>query len=143
MGKALRPEHIDFFTKRMDEHDLVINCVPIADEYECLFKIRRSLSESESDVIVHLTDAYRYGLAEFYARPKQLCAGSYVVIGMPHADAYGDVIEAAKKERIGIGHIGKFMGALNKKYIWNYMTREEREQKAEEQRRNRQRGTTS
>ena len=135
MGKALRPEHISFFTKRMDEHDLVCNCVLIANEHEYLFKIKRSLPGSESEVIVHLTDAYRYGLAEFYARPKQLCAGSYVVIGMPHADAYSEVIETAKKERIGIGHIGKFMGALNYNNLWEYVTPEEREQEEEEQRR--------
>ena len=106
MGKVLRQEHINFFTARMDDHNLVSNWVPIVNEHEYLFRIRRTLSGSESDVIVHLTDAYRYGLAEFFARPKQ--AGSYVA-----ADADSEVIEKAKKHRIGIGHIGKFMGALN------------------------------
>ena len=109
--------------------------MPIVNEHEYLFRIRRTLSGSESDVIVHLTDAYRYGLAEFFARPKQLRAGSYVVIGMPHADADSEVIEKAKKHRIGIGHIGKFMGALNSTKIWEYMTTDERRQKEGEQRR--------
>ena len=135
MGKALRREHITFFTARMDEHDRVSNWLVIENQDEHLFRIRRTLPGSESEVIVHLTDAYRYGLAEFFARPSQLGAGSYVVMGMPHADADLEVIEKAKEHRIGIGHIRKFMGALNSKNIWEYMTPDERRRKEEEQRR--------
>ena len=111
MGKALRQEHITYFTARMDEHDRVVNWEPIANEYDFLFRIRRTLDGSRSDVIAHLTDAYRYG----------------------HADP--GVVEIAKKHRIGIGHIGKLMGALNYKNIWEYMTPDERRRKEEEQRR--------
>ena len=135
MGKALRQEYITYFTARMDEHDRVVNWEPIANEYEFLFRIRRTLDGSRSDVIAHLTDAYRYGLAEFFARPNPLGAGSFVVMGMPHADADPEVVEIAKKHRIGIGHIGKLMGALNYKNIWEYMTPDERRRKEEEQRR--------
>ena len=158
MGKALRQEHITYFTARMDEHDRVVNWEPIANEYDFLFRIRRTLDGSRSDVIAHLTDAYRYGLAEFFARPNPLgagsfvvmgmpvhwmvhgatCglgAGSFVVMGMPHADSDPEVVEIAKKHRIGIGHIGKLMGALNYKNIWEYMTPDERRRKEEEQRR--------
>ena len=129
MGKALRPEHIAFFTSRMDEHDQVNNWMLIENQHEYLFRIRRTLNGTESDVIVHLTDAYHYGLAEFFARPNELQAGSYVVIGMPHANVGSEVIERAKGHRIGIGHIGKFMGALNYKNVWEYMTPDERRQK--------------
>ena len=135
MGKALRQEHITFFTARMSEHSRVINWVPIPNQYEYLFRIRRTLSGSESDVIVHLTDAYRYGLAEFFARPNELQAGSYVVIGMPHADAHAEAVERAKEYNIGIGHIGKFMGALNVKNIWEYKTADERRRGEHQQRR--------
>ena len=126
MGKALRPEHIGFFTARMDEHDQVRSWGLIANKYEYLFRIIRTTPGSESDVIVHLTDAYCYGLAEFYARPKQLRTGSYVVIGMPHASADPEVIEAARSHSIGIGHIRKFMGALTYRRIWEYTTADER-----------------
>ena len=137
MGKALRQEHIDFFTARMNVHDRVTNWEPIVSQDEYLFKITRTISGSKSDVIVHLTDAYRYGLADFYARPGQLRAGSYVVIGMPHADAAAKVIETAKLAHIGIGHIGKFMGALNHKNIWEYISPDERQQNEAEQQRKR------
>ena len=126
MGKQLRPEHIGFFTDRMDEHSRVLNWVPIEHQHECLFRIRRSISRSQQDVVVHLTDAYLYGLAEFYARPSELKSGSFVVIGMPHADTSSEVIEEAKKYGIGIGHIGKFMGALNVQNVWEYLPPEER-----------------
>ena len=85
-------------------------------------------------MIVHLTDAYRYGLAEFFARPVQVRPGSYVVIGLPHGDAALEVIEKAKEHRIGVGHIGKFMGALNFENTWEYMTPEERRRIEREQR---------
>ena len=110
MGKVLRPEHLNFFTSRMDEHSRVSSWMLIDNQHEFLFRIRRTLSGSDSDVIVHLTDAYRYGLAEFFARPKELQPGSYVVIGMPHADAAPEASEEAREHRIGIGHIGEFMG---------------------------------
>ena len=127
MGKVLRQEHLNFFTSRMDDHSRVNTWRPIPDEHEYLFLIRRRLNQSENNVIIHLTDAYRYGLAEFFARPRQLRSGSsFVVMGMPHATAPLDVIQEAKNARIGVGHIGKFMGALNYKNVWEYMTPDER-----------------
>ena len=129
MGKALRPEHIGFFTARMDDHTEVTDWELIPNQHEYLFNIRRNPLRALSDVTVHLTDTYRYGLAEFYARPKEITAGSYVVIGMPHAAADPEVIDTAREHRIGIGHIGKFMGALNYKNIWEYMTKEEEQQR--------------
>ena len=133
MGKALHQLHLNFFTTKMDEHNSVVNWHPIEDQHEYLFRIRRKLAGSESVVIVHLTDAYQYGLAEFFARPKQLGTGSFVVIGMPHASIDAEVTEKAKEHGIGIGHIGKFMGALNSENVWEYMTPGEKE--AEKQRR--------
>jgi hypothetical protein len=135
MGKALRQEHLSFFTTRMHEHDRVRTWIPIPNQDEYLFKITRTLKGSDSHVIVHLTDAYRYSLAELYARPRQLRVGSFVVIGMPHANTNPEVIEKAKEYRIGIGHIGKFMGALNVQNLWEYMSPEERRAMEEQRRR--------
>ena len=129
MGRVLRPEHISYFTDRMDDHDKVDHWEIIDNQDEYLFRIKRMVAGSRSDVVVHLTDAYRYGLAEFFARPDQLVAYSFVVLGLPHGDFGEDVVEAAKRKRIGVGHIGKFMGALNFRNIWEYMTPEERNRK--------------
>ena len=129
MGKALRPEHLAFFTSRMDEHSRVTRCTVIDNKHEYLFKVTREISGSKSTVIVHLTDAYLYGLSDLYARPKELKGNSYVVIGMPHASASDDAIDEAKKHHIGIGHIRRFMGALNYNNMWEYITPEEQEEK--------------
>ena len=126
MGKALHWQHINFFTTRMDEHNLVKNWHPIEHQDEYLFNVTRTLNRVQSDVLVHLSDAYRYGMAEFFARPKQLKPGSFVVIAMPHASVDDAVIEKAKGYGIGIGFIGKFMGALNYQNIWEYMTPDEK-----------------
>ena len=129
MGKALHLTNLNFFMDRMDDHDKVVNCIAIDNTDEYLFKVRRKLLGNESDVIVHLADAYRYSLAEFFARPGQLKTGSYVVLGMPHADVSSEVIEEARKYGIGVGHIGKFMGALNHKNLWEYKSPEERQRR--------------
>ena len=126
MGKALRQEHLSFFINRMNEHDRVMNCELIPDDDEYLFRISRRLSPGFNDVIVHLTDVYRYSLAEFLARPNHLKSGSFVVIGMPHARADSHVINRARIHRIGVGDVAKFMGALNSKNIWEYMSPAER-----------------
>ena len=127
MSKVLRPEHLNFFTARMEEHDRVVNWEPIPNKHEYLFRITRNLSGDITDVIVHLTDAYLYTNAEFIAHPRQLRSGSFVVLGMPHAGADPEVVEMAREHRIGIGHIGKFMGALTYRNIWEYMTPDERQ----------------
>ncbi len=49
----------------MDEHDRVVNWEPIANEYEFLFRIRRTLDGSRSDVIAHLTDAVKGGVKTY------------------------------------------------------------------------------
>ena len=135
MGKALRPEQRDYFTVRLDEHSLISQWELIRHEHEYLFRVVRTLSGNTNNVVVHLTDAYRYGLAEFFARPRQLRTGSFVVIGMPHASAAPEVIDEMKQHRIGIGHIGKFMGALNYRNVWEYMTPTERREEQEQRRR--------
>ena len=131
MGKALHRQHINFFMTKMDEHNLVTNWHPIENQDEYLFNVSRTLRRVQSNVVVHLSDAYRYGLAEFYTRPKDLGTGSFVVIAMPHASVDDAAVEKAKEHGIGIGHIGKFMGALNFKNIWEYMTPEEKKRKEE------------
>ena len=135
MGRELRREHITFFTARMDDHDRVEGWVIIPSQHEYLFRITRLVAGgTASDVIVHLTDAYRYGLAEFFARPDRLRAGSFVVIGMPHAGTSEEVIEKAREHQIGIGHIGKLMGALNYTELWEYKTPDERRREEERRR---------
>ena len=133
MGKALRTEHIEFFIARMIEHDKVINFELIPDKNEILYKITRRLSRKEATLTVHLADTYRYGLADLHARPKRLSRGSFVMLGLPHASFDKEAIEQAKQHGIGVGHIGKFMGALNYDKIWEYQSPQERQEQARQE----------
>ena len=52
---------------------------------------------------------------------------SFVVLGLPHAIApRGPIVAEAREDGVGLGAIGKFMGALNSRDVWEYETPEER-----------------
>ena len=125
MGRSLRPEHLAFFRSRMSEHDLVEAYEPLdnEDEYIYLVKRRRGLPA----VRVHLSDAYEYTRAEFLARPDEVTQrNSFVILGLPHALDPVHLIAEARAQGVGIGKIGKFMGALNSRDVWTYETPEEK-----------------
>ena len=124
MGRELRPEHLGFFHARMTEHDRVesVDALPNNDEY--MFRVHRT--RGRSPVTVHFTDAYRYGMMDYISRPKEVGRGSFVVLGMPHASYDEEIIDDARRDGIGIGHIGKFMGALTRDNVSEYETPQER-----------------
>jgi hypothetical protein len=125
VGKNLRPVHIRFFQERMAEHNRVQAAFPIPSDDEFLFVVRRI--GDLSDVTVHLTDAYAYSELEYLARPNQLGRNSFVVLGLPHGTYADDVVEMARADGIGVGHIAKFMGALGRRNVWEYESPQERE----------------
>lgn len=124
MGRELRSEHLAFFHARMTEHDVVeaVDVLPNNDEY--VFRITRT--RGRSAVNVHLTDAYSYGKVEYASRPNEIQRGSFVVLGLPHGSYEDKVMEGARRDGIGIGHIGKLMGALNSDRAWEYETPDEK-----------------
>jgi len=66
-------------------------------------------------------------MQDYYRRPDLLKAGGFVVVARPEAGFDSTIVEIAAADRVGIGQIGKLMGALNLKDHWNYRTKEERE----------------
>ena len=94
------------------------------NEHNCVTKRARGLP----DVRVHLSDAYEYSRAEYLARPAEVTKrNSFVVLGDPHAIApHGTLVAEARKDRIGMGNVRKFMGALNSRDAWEYEAPEER-----------------
>jgi hypothetical protein len=137
LGKNLRPEHLTFFRTRMEEHDRVMSVETIASQLEYLYIVHRT--SRLPDVSVHLTDVYEYSELDYVARPKELKRNSFIVIALPHAhDVTEALVERAQSDRIGIGKIGKFMGALSKRDVWDYETPQEREDRERRARRSRQ-----
>ena len=133
MGKSLHTTHINFFASRMNDHDLVVSWAAIPDADEYLFRVKRKLNGSVSSVVVHLTDAYRYGLADFHSRHKRIKRGSFVVLAMPHAAVNLETVDLARDHGVGVGFVKKFMGALNYREIWKYEGPEERRERDEQE----------
>ena len=120
VGTQLHRLNLAFFSSRMDEHTEVSNWRRIAPYNDYMFLIERC---DHKDLAVLLTDAYYFSEAEALLMPDRV---DYVVMGAPHA-SYDDEIRrifAAKK--IGLGHIGKFMGALTRPGLGAPHTRGER-----------------
>ena len=124
MGVDLNPQIIKFFVQRMTDHSAVVTCRLIDDEENFLFYIERN--NELPDLTVHLTDAYFYGVHDFLSRLKILNRGDFVLIARPEGSFGDDVVEMAKPLSIGIGQIGKFMGAINRPKCWEYVTPDER-----------------
>ena len=112
----------------MNEHSRVASWEPLDNQDEYLYRIIRT--QGLPEVIVHLTDAYR-SHAEYLARPAQVMQpNSFIVLGLPHAyDASPALVAEAKSDRVGIGKIGKFMGALNSRDVSAYESPEERRER--------------
>src|SRR6267378_5532544 len=99
MGRALHRQHIRWFLERMNGHDKVKSCTPIDSDDEFLFRVERV--GGLRDIVVHLTDAYRYGEVDFLARPKEIGRGAYVVMGMPHADYDENLVGKMRDQGVG------------------------------------------
>jgi hypothetical protein len=118
MGKDLHYLIIKFFKERMDDHSKVEDYEQIKDDNDILYRIVRG--GQLPDLTVQLSDSYRYTLHDYYSRPSVLCEGDFILIARPESKFDNEIIEVAKQDRIGIGKIGKFLGALNYKEIWSY-----------------------
>ena len=128
MSDKLTPSIVTFFLARMGEHNRVASYRQIEAD-ECLFELSRN--DGLPNVTVHLSNAYEYTDGEYIARPSQIGRGDFVLIARPEAiwndDVPMQIVETARGDGIGIGKIGKLMGALNFAEIWKFRTRGERE----------------
>jgi hypothetical protein len=118
----------------MDEHDCAISVETVASQLEYIYIVHRT--SRLPDVPVHLADAYEYGELDYIARPRELTRNSFVILALPHAhDVREELVERARSDRIGIGKIGKFMGALGRRDVWDYESPQEREDRERRARR--------
>jgi hypothetical protein len=109
----------------MDSHSCVASYTRLAVDEEFLYRIQRK--SGLPPVVVHLSDAYEYGLAEYLARPRQIGEGDFIIIARPEARAVAhSVIQSGRDDKIGIGKIGKLMGALNSHTVWTYVPPEDK-----------------
>jgi hypothetical protein len=124
---TLHRQIVEFFESRMATHTCVARCtrMNVADEY--IFSIERK--DGLGPVKVLLSDAYRYGYADYLARPKQIRHGDFIIVARPEADFDEKLVERARQDGIGIGKISKFMGALNRRLVCDYTSPEEKKKR--------------
>jgi hypothetical protein len=116
MGKDLHYLVIKFFKERMSEHSQVRGFTEIQDDNEILYRIER-VGDLPS-LTVHLSDAYRYTMHDYYCKPAVLQSGDFILIARPEADFGEEIVVTAARDGIGIGNIAKFMGALHHRDVW-------------------------
>lgn len=107
----------EYFLARMHEHSAVLQIEDVSTEEHFLYRIRRGRYD---DVLVWLSDAYRFTDMDYINRPDELNEGDYIVIAKPEGSggASKHLIEVAK---IGVGKLADFMGALSTQAIWTYV----------------------
>lgn len=118
MGKNLHYLITDFFHDRMKNHSKVKTYKIISDDSEIIYQVERA--PGLPSLLVHLSDEYFYSIYNYYARPSQLSKGGFILIARPEANFDSDIIALAENECIGIGKIGKLLGALNFERYWHY-----------------------
>ena len=118
MGKDLHYTIISFFRDRMAEHSQFEEYSLVKDDDEILYKVVRP--NNLPDLIVHLSDSYIYRLHDFYSKPPMLSDGDFILIARPEAKYTAEVQRLAVQNKIGIGKLGEFLGALHKRDTWTY-----------------------
>jgi hypothetical protein len=122
---TLHPQIISFFEARMSEHSCVERFTRMAVTGEYLYEVERT--GGRKPVTVFLSDAYRFGEADYLGRPTQLRRGDFILVARPEAGFDKALIDRARLDGIGLGQIRKFMGALNHTPPCDYIPKEEKD----------------
>lgn len=119
MGKDIHYSLISFFEERMKGHDKVESYSRQDDPNDILYTIDRTAGLST--LTVYLSDAYAFTLNDYYSKPEILQKGDFILVTKPEASYNSAAEDVARIEGIGLGPIGKLMGALNKRDVSTYV----------------------
>jgi hypothetical protein len=114
MGKNLHYTIPLYFKARMAEHSMVRSCRLLPHDSEIIYEIKRH--RFDDTIRVWLSDQYLFGEADFRNRPNKIRSGDYILIARPEAASHGGFSE----EKIRIGKLADFMGALTRREMWKY-----------------------
>ena len=113
--------HFNFFEERMHNHGRVKKCAPVGNGvYE--------LTRNNGPVIrLFICECYAFGVAEYMETRENLGDVDAVIINSAWC-GYTDEVKLQCREReVGVFMIAEFMGALNFKDFWNYLTDDQEE----------------
>jgi hypothetical protein len=115
MGKNLHYSIIPFIERALMNHFAVGWFELIDNEEYYIYKVYRKRGMSE--VIVVLSDDYYFASASLQNKPAILKDGGFFLIARPEASGFEG---NEPLEKLGIGKLGKLLGALNREDFWNY-----------------------
>jgi hypothetical protein len=114
MGLNLHYTILTFFEKKMDQHSMVDSFQRTDNNDEYVYASGRI--KYADTIRVWLSDAYIFSEQDFVNRPREIRTGDYILIARPESMGWIDTTG----DKIGIGKIGEFMGALNVPKVWTY-----------------------
>lgn len=115
MGKDLHYSIRPFIEQALNNHSAVesIESISLDDYYA--YKVNRR--KGMSSLVVVLSDDYYFGSSSLENKPSILKDGGFFLIAKPEAKKFEG---NEPNEKLGIGKIGKLLGALNQEDFWNY-----------------------
>lgn len=118
MGKDLHYLILEFISKAILNHNIVISYVDITNDkyYKYILKRKNSLS----DVTILLDDSYFFGDMALMEAILEIPEGGIVLIAKPEATISGSISIPHLDQNIYIEKIGNVMGALYKEEFWTY-----------------------
>jgi hypothetical protein len=115
MGKNLHYTIRPFIERALNSHFSVERFELIDNDDFFIYKVYRR--NGMSPVFVVLSDDYYFGYASLQNKPAVLKDGGFFLIARPEASGFEG---NEPLEKLGIGKIGKLLGALNMEDFWNY-----------------------
>lgn len=113
--------HYNYFEEQMKWHSKVSSLVPQSNGVYML-------TRAQGDTIrIFVCECYAFGIAEYMETVDQLGEINAIIINSAWCGYSYQAKEHCCKARVGLFMIGEFMGALNLKDYWNYVTPEEKE----------------
>lgn len=102
----------------LKKHQKVSRWELIEEQDHYLFKIQRVIPLD--DLIILVSDEYRYIIDDYINRPDELPPGSMIYFIKPQSGYDTNVINLAKSDKITIGKLVEILGALNIQDHWNW-----------------------
>lgn len=116
MGKDLHYSILNFLRSALDGHQAIKSYKLIPDPDFYIFLIKRKFNYI--DIYLVLSDEYSFGEYDIITKHSILKKGGFILIARPEANDYS---ENDPDNKIGIGKMRKFLGAINKNDFWNYI----------------------
>jgi hypothetical protein len=124
MGKDLHYSIFRFFENALNQNNNVDSWTREDTKTDCLYLVKRNMG---GDILIHVSDSYRYTLNDYYQKPNTLGKSSFIYIARPEAAYDWSIADIAKNDKISIGKFGAVMGALHKDKHWLFIPKERRE----------------